>query len=393
MIPILFKPNKQKGLIKRGLIADFDIYRDMYGRNILPVGSEDFVTGWSRWTGATWDAGTTGPESGYPDPDGGNNAYRLRLTGSIAKRIYYIIGVTALTGTAGAKIKCKVLNGKIAMTQPNASGGIYDLFTTDEKWHYLESNATLNNVNYIVGLASENIGDSIDVLVYQPQTNFGVLFPYSPPAGLPQTIGDYSGSNNYCINGSSTGVDANDAAFTSNSLRFDGVDDYCKSSSSAFDDMSQFTCITVLNAETLGGNNAGRIWDKGNRKMYLASSNGDKIFYVQTLSDGDKYWYCPITLNALQIVFMSYNAVTPTITPNIWINNTKPTISISGTASGTVLSDASNDMILGNASAAIRGFDGQFYRQLWYNRILSDQEYLHNYNVLVRQMAQRGVAI
>ena len=43
----------QMGLPKNGLIALYDGFRDTYGRNILPVGSENFVTGWNPFQGET----------------------------------------------------------------------------------------------------------------------------------------------------------------------------------------------------------------------------------------------------------------------------------------------------------------------------------------------------
>lgn len=218
------------GIPRNGLVSIIDPWRDIYGRNILPVGSENFVTGWKRWPGATWNAGTTGPESGYADPEGGTKAYRLKLTGSVARRIYYFTALTSYNGTANAAIQCKVLSGKIAMTQPNASGEISTLYTADGSWHTLMSNATITNTNYVIGISSENIGDAIDVLVYQPQVNIGQLYPYAPPADLPQSLTDYTGYGNTFQLGSAADSDTNDPQYNGVALVGDGVDDYAVAS-------------------------------------------------------------------------------------------------------------------------------------------------------------------
>ncbi len=42
---LLFMANQ--GLPRNGLVALYDPYRDTYGRNILPAGSENFVTKWT----------------------------------------------------------------------------------------------------------------------------------------------------------------------------------------------------------------------------------------------------------------------------------------------------------------------------------------------------------
>ena len=48
---LLFMANN--GLPRNGLVALYDPWRDTYGRNILPVGSENFVTGWTAGGDAT----------------------------------------------------------------------------------------------------------------------------------------------------------------------------------------------------------------------------------------------------------------------------------------------------------------------------------------------------
>ena len=390
----------QNGLPRNGLVALYDPYRDTYGRNILPVGSEDFVTDWAAIAGETITV------TDYPTTININGVD----TAVIAKRIQG-------TGNGGVKEKygSSIINGLsnphqsiIAVYAKNLTAvtvKVYDYFASSVNAVSIGTDFTKITISQSItatqsklNFFTNSVTDALDIVVYQPQVNLGTLYPYSPPAGLPQSLTDYTGRGNNAQLGSTAGADTNDPAYSGQGLTF-GIDDYCKSSASVFDDMQAFTCITVCKANSAGGNSAGRLFEKfdnagvkgircyiSSNTLKLARYDGSTNYKVwanqQTMSYGSNAIFA---LSAIQSG--DDNAV------KSWVTVTKqtPTVTVAGTP--TVVTDASYDLYIGNRSNADCNFDGTIYCQLWYNRILSDTEYMQAHSYLKRLMNSRGITI
>ena len=207
-----------------------------------------------------------------------------------------------------------------------------------------------------------------------------------------QTLIDFSGKGNSAQLGSTAGADTNDPSYSGAGLVF-GTDDYAKSSSNVFDDMQAFTCITACKPLSAGGGSAGRIWDKASSNYaFFSSSNIAFILYrqtavtqytsVKTLSYGNNI-----------ILGITFNLGYPDNASKIYVNSKVGSATKSGAGSGSYLNIASSGMYIGNRTGADRNFGGTIYLQLWYNRILSDAEYMQAYNSLKRLMFSRGVVI
>lgn len=225
--------------------------------------------------------------------------------------------------------------------------------------------------------------------------NNGLIALYDPGRQIltgttGQTLVDYTGKGNNAQLGSAVGADTNDPAWNGGVVF--GTDDYCKSSSPVFDDMQAFTCITVLNIQT----GATRIFDKTFNFLTLLPAASYELSFQQHFASGCYNWMGTIalTVGSNYIVSASYNRGNPTIAPAFYFNGIKDTvIAAVSTGAGNVPLDASNDLYIGNRQAADRGIVSPLYLQLWYNRVLSDAEYMQAYNGLRRLMNSRGVVI
>jgi len=196
-----------------GTVALYLPYMDVVGRNLLPVGSEDFQTEWLVSSGVT--PVITGNQA---DPDGGTSAYRIQTTGgtSVVKHRTTTPPGTGSNGIGG--IWYKVNSGKVRFGLANLNT---DLLTSTS-WAYVSFTGGASPRFYI---GVESASDNLDITVYQPQINLGQLYPYSAPVGLSQSVVDRSGLGNHAQLGSTSGVDTNDPLWTHVSNYFDGVDD------------------------------------------------------------------------------------------------------------------------------------------------------------------------
>lgn len=208
-----------------------------------------------------------------------------------------------------------------------------------------------------------------------------------------QSLIDYSNKQNPAQLGSAAGADTNDPTWTSTGLSF-GADDYCKKTKGPpFDDMTTFTVITACKSNSLGGANGGRLWDK--QQHNFSANVGNKLRYYRTRGTGSDQWLSSsaFSVGSDQIYGISFNRLTPDIAPAIWISANKSAVTNVGGGSGTVVTDTSNDLFIGNAASADRFWDGTIYYQAWYNRVLSDAEYLREYRRIKAMLANRGITI
>lgn len=229
----LWVPGDPSGLPLNGLVGLWDPYRDTYGRNFLPVGSETFTigSGWFKESGAE----SITVEGGYPDPDGGNNAYRITVvTNGVTKiliRLDSIPRPAYVTHSFGMQIKAvSVPEGNplyVTIGGNKIAGG---LVTGDWGFRYCQHMYTTDSITYggVELNAVPPSGQTVVFDAYHPQLNLGsTLFPYSAPAGEPgtlQTSLDYSGNGNHMTLGADTNVSTDDPAYTGTAWQFDGGD-------------------------------------------------------------------------------------------------------------------------------------------------------------------------
>lgn len=383
---LLFMANN--GLPRNGLVALYDPYRDTYGRNILPVGSENFANS-SHWYDS--DGAVCTVTAGQADVNGGNGAYRIQSTGGtlqIKKRL--VSGMTGITGiTLTTSVWIKVNTGKCIIRQSGILSGTDSTLLTSNTWQKIILSG-LEGSGYTLSLRflTETVSDSLDITVFQPQFNLGQLYPYSPPAGLPQSLTDFSGRGNSAQLGSAAGADTNDPAYSGQGLVF-GTDDYCISSSPAFDDMSAFTCITVCKQNTGVATNC-RIFDKNRTGLYLRQDTRTLVGYRYRTSID--LAVSAETIDTSKSIICAFS-IDNNFNYRMRVNDQKLTLTNSPTSTGIMQPDAASDLFIGNKATADASFDGTIYLQAWYNRILSDTEYMQAYNYLRRLMSSRGVSI
>lgn len=146
--------------------------------NLLPAGTENFVTGgWGASSGATV---TVTPNQ--PDPFGGNNAYRIQSTGGTGYT-KYVLGVNNLTNphTIISSVWMKVLSGGVYLYC--IAGG--SALKTTSTWEKVTASNTYSTTSDNFRFTTQNIGDSLDILVYQPMMQLG-SYPtsYIPPGQI-----------------------------------------------------------------------------------------------------------------------------------------------------------------------------------------------------------------
>lgn len=219
---LLFNASKLPpyGVIRNGLIAINDPWRDTYGRNILPVGSENFVTGWEKYGGETITV------TDYPTTINGQAviAKRIQGTGNGSTLSKYAIGIVnrPAPNVDTCVLYAKLLSGNAGIT--NTSG--VNPQTVTAEWQKIKITQGLGDSTTALKIRTLVTTDTLDIVVYQPQVNISTLYPYSPPAGLPQSLTDYTGRGNNAQLGSAAGADTNDPKYNGVALVGDGVDDY-----------------------------------------------------------------------------------------------------------------------------------------------------------------------
>ena len=203
-----------------------------------------------------------------------------------------------------------------------------------------------------------------------------------------QTLVDFSGRGNNAQLGSTAGADTNDPAYSGQGLVF-GTDDYCKSSSPVFDDMSAFTVIAVI--DTTNGTDERHFWDK---QITIGINSIDNRLYIYSQCTSSFFMSKGTTAANVgkHIVSVGFKSKSDFLGFG-WVDSIKQTFSIiAGTPTGQKVSDVANDLIIGNAPA-LNNQIGNIYIYAVYNRALTDAEYMQAYSYLKRLMQSRGITI
>jgi len=360
-------PNRPDALWVPGL--------DTQGRNILPSGTENFVTGWSAGAGSP----TITITPNQPDPDGGNNAYRIQSSGGSSIGKYYTLRTGLVNPhTTYSAIWCKLLSG-------NAKWGVGDGSTNKTSattsWSKITPNPTsCASTNEVLELWTDNIADALDILVYHPQINLGSLCPYSAPTGLPQSLLDRSGHGLSAQNGSTSAGDTNDGAFTGSGLKFDGVDDSCVCS--ALIPANDFSLIVVGSSSSISTTqDLISQWAAGQEGRLEFGLNASKLSVFiggATIAQGST------TLSNNTIYCFG-------ITRSGGVLKLKVGANTDATANNSTAIYQTETMLGTYTSGSFLA--GIEYLVAIYNKGLSDAEYLRNYNAMKRLLLKLGVTI
>ena len=375
------------GLPRRGLVSLIVPGWDVRCRNIMPVGSDNFVTGWSAYGGEVITI------TDYPvNIPGIGDVIAKRITGnglgsSGQKYLMQLYGyanphdhtcsVYAMKLSGDASVNLRGLDNKVitsTMQRLSCSGSVA---------------ATFSTIRFETSLAT-NI---IDIVVYQPKMEFGfVPTPYSLALDLPQSTFDYSNHGNAFQLGSAAGADTNDPTYNAQGLTY-GPQAFIKSASAVFDDMlGNSTTICALKAPTINAGYSSRIWDKGT-KLFALNASDNKLRTLNTRSTGSDN---TVTSNALTggtnyiVSALQYGLGIPT---DFYIGATKQAPTLSGGGGGSYNPDAATDLFVSNSAAATDSLLSDIYAIAFYNRTVTVSEAQQSIRAIQRLVASLGVTI
>lgn len=391
------------GIPRNGLILAMDGYRDTYGRNIMPAGSDDFVTWWTINDGAV----RTITQNQTVTEWGTNTATRITMTagnGTSLLKYYMYPGLTSIIGNT-YPISCYVKNiGTNSITvRNNISPTTITIASGENKKVVIDSPSNVVGQVHIQ-FRADVVTNGFDIITYHPQINLGQLFDYSPPAGLPANPLDYYRGTNV-QNGSAVGGDSNDiAGYTGVGWQMNtasNFDNYFKIAKGGnFDNLNYATCITVANALGAGGSNFGRIHDKAsgsaltghlsyldaNRKLTFSRYNGVSNFKQWVANDTPAWGTNNVLITRFEKALNDDSA-------ELMVNGVNQSMSVSSGGTPTIVDDANFDLYLGNRVSMDRHFLGNWYQHFWYNRILTDQECVLATKNIKSVLNTRGVVI
>jgi hypothetical protein len=144
-------------------------------------------------------------------------------------------------------------------------------------------------------------------------------------------------------------------------------------------------------AESSGGGGAGRWINKRNTieqdgwiALVRAGSTGsvlDVEFFV-FFSGNNAQWRVEdgISTNSWNHIVITYNSDSTSNTPLIYINGVNRPYTVVASPTGTRSDDTNADIIVGNADNNIRAWDGRVGSATFYNRILTLDEIVSNFN-------------
>lgn len=157
-------------------------------------------------------------------------------------------------------------------------------------------------------------------------------------------------------------------------LSFDGVDDKVAITSvAAQNDLTTASLSCWIYIRGLGGNSAGRFFDKGT--VYFQARVEGITLRLQTDWSTDGDWSVPIpSFNKWHHVVITYDGSSTANDPIIYIDGVVGSLTENVAPVGTRGSD-STSLTIGNRTAdTARGFNGYIDEVQWYNKILSQAE-------------------
>lgn len=179
---------------------------------------------------------------------------------------------------------------------------------------------------------------------------------------------------------------------------FDGVGDdisFATVPTSAVDIFNGANGGTVqawVRARGPGEVSGGRILDTANATsagwvLYLSagtSTYGDRLHFLAFHSSGShtrQSTYEVVPTGEWCLITVTYDGAGGN-TATIYVNNGIPVLTTSGLGTGSMATDAANELTIGNRGQAGRAFDGEIGPCIMYDRQLTREEISHNYNML-----------
>jgi len=189
--------------------------------------------------------------------------------------------------------------------------------------------------------------------------------------GSGTAILDGSGNQNHGTGSGITWATGQEYAFqhplvrSNNPMVFDGADDKVTvGTPSALNNIftGGGTLSAWINPKSDGQNNAGQAFDKGKYTFQVISesSGSVKVQFAVTLSGGAARWETPrsVSLNNWTHILVTYDSDNPTTDPIIYLNGSAVSLTETISPSGTYVSDATSNLILGNRNDGVTTFDG-----------------------------------
>lgn len=411
------------GLPRSGLVALYDPYRDVYGRNVLP-------TAMTLW------GGNTAVTAGQDDPFGGTTAYLLNdnnpsanvtistlgqvstskttvcasvllKAGTAAKTL---VGMTFYGGTQ-VGVVATITWGKTPTCALVPAGGHSTAgvsFVAEpgcEGWYRLTSGPiadnpasgntqfaiTFNPADWVSGGATTGT-----VYVCREQLNLGpTLHPYSAPVGGPgtlQTGTDYSGNGNTLTLGATTGASTDDPANTGTAWSFDGGD-YCIVPAGVTNALKGATGLTLLVV-------AKRTVDTAHTGLigHATTNLANRQFVLNAVSTGFYVFKDATTYTASGAYSMPKYSVVSVI--GTWKASEFLRVYEGATLKNNVTTGVIDSLNAGSIAETRLGcytssnfLTGSEYLVAIYNRSFSPSEVTRTYAYLKGLMASRGVTL
>ena len=380
-----------------------DPYKDCYGKNILPVGSEDFETGWISYDGSV----ATITQNQRVAEWNTTKATRISCTaGNSSTRAKRYLTVQ-LISIAGCKYPVSLYIKNVGNTRmwidDNITPRIAYVESGEAKKVIINTGAKWTR-DVQIFLLSDTVTDGFDIIAYQPQINLGQLYPYALPSGLPLNPLNYY-KNSVVQNGSSLGANSNEVTFTGLSYKMNtstNSDNFLLiPKGGEHDNQSTFTCTFVLNAAASGGGGYARLFDKAGTsavpKGILAyiDSNGKINFSRYNGSGNYKNWVTAnaITWGTTYIVTIKASRNLTDGAVEIFVNGVKQALTTLVVGVPALADDSTNDLLLGNRISLDRYFLGDFYTVNWTSKLLSDSEVANLVKYLKAYWLNKGVTI
>ena len=221
-------------------------------------------------------------------------------------------------------------------------------------------------INHVKIFNSELTQDQVRSLYTSPEivipngvsaSNLKLDLPMQEGSGL--YVYDGSGNQNHGTIAGATWATGEEYGYQSSLVRsntpmiFDGVDDYVNlQAPSLFDDIfdggGTFSCW--FNAKSDGENNVGRIVDKDRWGIFPKdeSSGTVKIQFQRMFTAWGKWYVTGVTLNQWHHIVVTYDSSSVSNDPIIYIDGSSQTVTEDEAPSGSRVSDATKDLLLGS---------------------------------------------
>lgn len=173
------------GLVRSGLVAE---YRFDDVKNIMPIGSDNFVAGWAAQNGATV---TLTQNQSVPEWST-DKATRIQTSGGTATVKYVCIAASpSVNGqTYYVKINVKNIGSKAVRVNNNISGTA--IVNPGESTIVAIPVTGNGSTSIVLRFLATDAADALDFLAFQPIVSLSPINQYYPPVGFPQILTDYS---------------------------------------------------------------------------------------------------------------------------------------------------------------------------------------------------------